>query len=309
MIFLTKILSVFVGLLSTIQTGAPGINSQARLPVVHPIEESREVLAKANQISLNPYLRLPEIKGRQSTIPAKKAEKPSKKVARYQKKAYRQLKGQFNPQLPFKVTSSWHNDTRNLWSSSKAVFKWRVGNYQHGFLVQNSQFIARRGDTWFVYGLFGPIKAALKAQNVKYFAWNNRHNGIDFAARHRLAVYAAEEGVVSFTGPFQGNTVIIKHNRGYQTTYGHLSTINVRAGQRVRKGQLIGRVGNSGTLNPHLHFEIDQWRGNTCWAINPLKFINLKGAIVPQCDANRFYSGSQNPYLQRDFAWNNPLKL
>lgn len=308
MVYLTKILSVFVGLVTTIQTGNLAIDSRAHLPVVHSLEESREVLIQANRISLNPHLRLPEIKGRQSTNSFQKAENPSKKVVHNQKKAFSQLINQFDPQLPFKVKSKWYNDQRNLWSSSTAVFKWQVGNYPHGFLTQNGRFITRTGDTWFVYGLFGPIKAVSKAGNVKYPFWGNRHNGIDLTARYGLPVYAAEEGIVGYTGLFQGNTVVIKHGSGYQTTYGHLSTIKVRKGQWVKKGQLIGKVGNSGTLNTHLHFEIDQWRGNTCYAINPLKFLSLNGMIVPQCDANRL-NNNQSPYSQPDFAWNNPLKL
>ncbi|GEM_PF-2682638 len=212
------------------------------------------------------------------------------------------ISGSFHPQLPFKVSSHWHNTT------SRNVIRYKVGNSYHGFLVKNGQFIAQGGDTWFVYGLFGYVKAILKPANVKYPIWNNRHNGIDFAARYGLPVYAAESGIVCYRGFLAGNTIVLKHSLGYRTTYGHLSTIYVKKGQRVIKGQLIGRVGQSGALNPHLHFEIDQWRGNRCYGINPLRFISLRSAIIPQCDANRFYRGSSNPYLQKDFAWQNPIR-
>ncbi len=306
MIFITTVLSVFLSLITTIQTGSPITSSQAHLPIIHPLKESREFLGKANQISLNPYFRLPTVKGRQTSQPdqtktTKAAKNQSKKLVQYPNNVVKTTINQFNPILPFKTNSFWHNSNSGL--------SWQVGNNIHNFSVKNGQFVSKPGDTWFVYGLFGPLKAILKPNNVKYPVWGDRHNGVDFTARYGLAVYAAESGTVGYTGPFQGHTIIIKHSGGYQTTYGHLSTINVTAGQRVKKGQFIGRVGNSGTLNPHLHFEIDRWQGNTCYAINPLKFINLNGIITPQCLANQFYSGSQNPYSQPDFAWNNPMKL
>jgi murein DD-endopeptidase MepM/ murein hydrolase activator NlpD len=56
-----------------------------------------------------------------------------------------------------------------------------------------------------------------------------------------------------------GNMILIDHGNGYQTRYGHLSAFIVGAGDSVKKGQLIGRVGSTGnSTGPHLHFEIIQ---------------------------------------------------
>jgi murein DD-endopeptidase MepM/ murein hydrolase activator NlpD len=67
-----------------------------------------------------------------------------------------------------------------------------------------------------------------------------------------------------------GNAIIINHGHGITTRYGHLSRFNVRPGQRVRRGDVIGYVGNTGRSNaPHLHYEVwvrDQLR-------NPIHFI------------------------------------
>jgi LysM repeat protein len=91
------------------------------------------------------------------------------------------------------------------------------------------------------------------------------HLGIDIAAYVGDAVYASDSGVVVYSGARSdgyGNTVIIEHDTTfatYHTLYAHLSAVNVRCGQRVSQGQLIGAAGSSGnSTGPHIHFEIRQ---------------------------------------------------
>ena len=84
------------------------------------------------------------------------------------------------------------------------------------------------------------------------------HEGYDLVAIYGAPVYAGQEGVVVYTGWLggYGNTIDIRHTQ-ITTRYGHLSEINVNTGQRVRKKQLIGRVGSTGlSTGPHLHFEV-----------------------------------------------------
>ena len=98
------------------------------------------------------------------------------------------------------------------------------------------------------------------------------HAGIDIACGHGARILAARSGVVTHTGRLggYGNLVVIQHDNGYSTRYGHLSRINVRRGQRVRERQTIGRAGSTGvTTGPHLHFEV---RLNSK-AINPIRLI------------------------------------
>ncbi len=85
------------------------------------------------------------------------------------------------------------------------------------------------------------------------------HHGIDLAAPEGTPVYAARSGTVAAVGfdPVLGNFLIIDHEGGYKTVYGHLKTINIQLKSAVRLGMIIGSVGNTGmSTGPHLHFEV-----------------------------------------------------
>jgi len=87
------------------------------------------------------------------------------------------------------------------------------------------------------------------------------HDGIDLAAPAGTPVRTAGEGGVLFAGPQQGYglLVIIEHAHGLVTVYAHNRDLRVRTGQRIREGQVIATVGESGkTSGPHLHFEVRQ---------------------------------------------------
>ena len=84
------------------------------------------------------------------------------------------------------------------------------------------------------------------------------HLGVDYAAPSGTPVRTVGDGVVEFAGVQNGygNVVQIKHNNERSTLYGHLSRIDVKQGQRIEQGQLIGAVGSTGwSTGPHLHFE------------------------------------------------------
>ncbi|KAB2953910.1 M23 family metallopeptidase [Heliorestis acidaminivorans] len=85
------------------------------------------------------------------------------------------------------------------------------------------------------------------------------HSGIDIAADHGTTVRAASGGTIIFAGwkAGMGRVIDIQHGHGYVSSYNHLSAINVTVGQKVERGDAIGRVGSSGrSTGPHLHFEI-----------------------------------------------------
>ncbi len=101
------------------------------------------------------------------------------------------------------------------------------------------------------------------------------HRGLDISPPYGTPVYAAESGVViEATTAYQywayGTTIIIDHGNGLQTQYSHLSALLVSPGQRVNRGDAVGRVGTTGVATgPHLHFEVHQSGA----AINPLNFL------------------------------------
>lgn len=85
------------------------------------------------------------------------------------------------------------------------------------------------------------------------------HPGIDIAENYGAPVYASASGYVQRAGWYggYGKYIKISHDYGYATAYGHLSSIEISAGDYVSKGQLIGYVGSTGySTGPHLHFEV-----------------------------------------------------
>ena len=106
--------------------------------------------------------------------------------------------------------------------------------------------------------LTGPIIRGYDPPNSPYGAG---HRGIDIAAPFGTPVRAAGDGVVSWAGQNgeYGNHVAIDHGDGMVTTYSHLRGIaaDLRAGERVRQGQVVGFVGQTGlATGPHLHFAL-----------------------------------------------------
>lgn len=101
-----------------------------------------------------------------------------------------------------------------------------------------------------------PIVGGRKSQGL------HGHNGVDLAAPIGTPIMAAADGTVtlSITGGYNGGYgtyVVINHDNGTQTVYGHMSANYVRVGQQVNQGDMIGRIGMTGnTSGPHVHFEI-----------------------------------------------------
>lgn len=91
--------------------------------------------------------------------------------------------------------------------------------------------------------------------------YSRMHRGTDFAAATGTPILAAGDGTIVRAGPFStyGNYVRIRHANGYETAYAHMSRFarGMRAGTRVRQGQVIGYVGTTGrSTGPHLHYEV-----------------------------------------------------
>jgi murein DD-endopeptidase MepM/ murein hydrolase activator NlpD len=100
------------------------------------------------------------------------------------------------------------------------------------------------------------------------------HAGIDFKGNIGDTVKATALGIVIFAGDKggYGNCIIIKHKGDFSTLFGHLSQINVKVGQTVKIGEIIGEIGNTGrSTGPHLHYEISKNNEK----INPLEYTKI----------------------------------
>jgi murein DD-endopeptidase MepM/ murein hydrolase activator NlpD len=99
------------------------------------------------------------------------------------------------------------------------------------------------------------------------------HEGVDFSAPRGTPIYATGDGVISavktsFGG--YGKHIIIDHGFGFETLYGHMDRFEARQGQKIKRGELIGYVGNTGkSTAPHLHYEVFKDGRN----VNPVHYF------------------------------------
>jgi murein DD-endopeptidase MepM/ murein hydrolase activator NlpD len=106
----------------------------------------------------------------------------------------------------------------------------------------------------------GPLSATFgKREDPFGRGGSEAHSGLDISGDRGQPVFATAGGVVEFTGwnGDYGNMVTVNHSFGLVTRYAHLSTMFVRPGERVERGQTIGQIGTTGrTTGPHLHYEL-----------------------------------------------------
>ena len=107
------------------------------------------------------------------------------------------------------------------------------------------------------------------------YPWRGFHAGVDINNNYGTPIRCTADGTVSYAGwrTGYGKTVIVNHGWGLETLYGHTSRFVVKAGQKVKKGQLIAYIGTTGYVTgPHVHYEVI--KNGT--AINPMGYLDLK---------------------------------
>ncbi len=126
-----------------------------------------------------------------------------------------------------------------------------------------------------------PVQNATKKDITSYFEEKAKHpktktdvmhNGIDIKAKNGTPVLATADGIIAKASLQNdwGNLIIITHTDGYETWYAHLNGFNTSKNQEVKKGDVIGFVGNTGlSTRPHLHYEVKQ-NGKH---LNPLNYL------------------------------------
>lgn len=132
----------------------------------------------------------------------------------------------------------------------------------NGKLRVGTKIISGLGSGKFSRPTYGTITARFGSGGSRWSS--GRHTGLDIAARTGTPIYASDAGRVTFAGwkGSYGYLVIINHNNGYETYYGHCSKLLVSKGQVVSKGDLIAKVGSTGnSTGSHCHFEV-RYNGN-----------------------------------------------
>ncbi|WP_394750167.1 M23 family metallopeptidase [Spongiimicrobium salis] len=149
-----------------------------------------------------------------------------------------------------------------------------------------------------------PIKNQDLTRMASGYGWRSdpftkarkKHNGMDFTAPRGVPVYATGDGKVTRADNRSsgfGKHIRIEHGYGYMSLYAHLSKYNVKKGQKVKRGDLIGFVGNTGRSQaPHLHYEV--WKDKD--RINPINFYY--GSLSPEEFENMLrYAKQENQSL------------
>jgi murein DD-endopeptidase MepM/ murein hydrolase activator NlpD len=116
---------------------------------------------------------------------------------------------------------------------------------------------------------FGEIRQVVSSGGTR------PHKGVDIAAPFATPILAPADGVVIFAGrePTYGRLICIDHGHGFLTRYGHLQELLLKTGAKVKRGQIIGRVGSTGQSNgPHLHYEVCA-RGSL---VNPVFYLTQR---------------------------------
>jgi murein DD-endopeptidase MepM/ murein hydrolase activator NlpD len=157
----------------------------------------------------------------------------------------------------------------------------RAKNYEDLIVVVNNMSI-KSPNFEFVPGII-PLKPGTYRRISSHFGMrfhpirkvNKMHFGMDVSANIGTAVYATATGTVkiaSYNQAGYGTMVKLKHQYGFQTIYGHLKTFLCKPGQLIKRGQLIGYVGNTGlSTGPHLHYEIVKNNQR----IDPIQFVEF----------------------------------
>jgi murein DD-endopeptidase MepM/ murein hydrolase activator NlpD len=110
-----------------------------------------------------------------------------------------------------------------------------------------------------IWPAYGWLSSGMGGRQDPFTGEQDSHPGLDISSDKGSAVYATADGSVtqaSYAGAY-GNLIVVDHGYGLETRYGHLSAYRVKAGQAVKRGDVIGLVGSTGrATGPHLHYEV-----------------------------------------------------
>lgn len=122
------------------------------------------------------------------------------------------------------------------------------------------------------YPVIGKVTSPFGKRENPFTQAPSFHSGVDISAKPWTGIQATAEGAVSYAGWTSGSgyVVVVEHGLGFSTVYAHNSKNEVKVGQRVKRGDVIARVGSTGkSTGPHVHYEIWDKRKS----VNPKKFL------------------------------------
>ena len=155
------------------------------------------------------------------------------------------------------------------WLKEEAVIQERYLHELTGIVGQRRAQWASTPSIWPVRGW---VSSGFGRRVSPFTGEDTMHSGLDISAPMSTPVKAPAAGFVIAAGPEKslGHVVVLSHGYGFKTLYGHLSKVRVRTGQTVKRGDIIGEVGNSGlSTGPHLHYEIEVHGA----VVDPIKYI------------------------------------
>jgi len=156
-----------------------------------------------------------------------------------------------------------------VWLKDEAVVQERYLHELKGIVGERKAQWASTPSIWPVRGW---VSSGFGRRISPFTGKDTLHGGVDITAPMRTPVIATAAGTVTFAGNEAGlgNTVSLSHGHGMRTIYGHMDKLKVKTGQPVKRGDILGWVGNTGlSTGPHLHYEIEV-SGS---AVDPLKYI------------------------------------
>lgn len=144
----------------------------------------------------------------------------------------------------------------------------------HDALAEGAAEARAFGDSIFVRPTTGVLTSAFGMR------WGAQHAGVDIANKIGTPIYALTDGVVEESGPASGFGlwVVVRHDDGTRSVYGHINRAFVKEGQKIRAGEEIAEIGNRGeSTGPHLHLEIWDANGNK---LNPVTWLARRGIRI-----------------------------
>ena len=170
-----------------------------------------------------------------------------------------------------------HNKSRELIKYDRKKYINEKEIRDNIFLENNPPVFTSNG---YYYPLFDNLTRELRLSNGKLFSRISHHSGLDYAQVKGTDIFAASDGLVRYAGfdELFGNTIVIEHGMSLCTVYSHLDKILISVGAFVKKGDLIGKMGDTGSATgPHLHWEARVYG----IPVDPRSFIALEQVFIP----------------------------